>query len=153
MNTGFALETVAEIDWMQARDYQMVLDIESRAFNEFERWMGCEIDDATRSKEYRFCHVARNRVGDVLGYYFWAKHRGAVEIVRIAVDPQYQRMGIGKFLVDHLKKKHLKPGRSIFCDVSEYNLAAHLFLKANNFVAYAPRNSDFYRFAIVKGME
>lgn len=69
-------------------------------------------------------------------------------------DADFQRHGIGTQMVERLKRKILQTHssrRSVVFEVSEYNLAAHLFLKASGFVCTdlvrsECNEADLYRF-------
>jgi ribosomal-protein-alanine N-acetyltransferase len=70
--------------------------------------------------------------GCVAGYVHITKHDSGWELHNIAVDSHFRRLGVGRSLVDHVKRYFLNRERShLFCTVREQNLEGQLFFKSN----------------------
>lgn len=99
------------------------------------------------------CYVAE-RPGDAqpIGYAVICFERGAIRMLNLAVDPGNRRRGVGEAMVNRLVgllKSHKKT--DLVLNVSDENLAAHLFLKQVGFVAEGvrrggPGEADQYLF-------
>lgn len=122
----------AKIRWMIRRDIPRVAEIEADCF-EFP-W-----------DEESFCLALgqRNNIGIVLeidetiyGYMIYQMCRGYFNLANIAIDPDYQRCGLGGVFIAYLKNK-LHPDRRdvITTEVREKNLDAQLFFRATGFRA------------------
>lgn len=116
-----------EIRLLREEDGEAVLAIENRSFefpwteedfSENLNWQNC------------LCIVADNHAHGVLGYAIYNVFRDQVELLSIAVHPEYVRKGIGTALVDIMRKKLL-----ISCMVRERNLTAQLFFRSAGFMA------------------
>ena len=93
----------------------------------------------------------------VAGYAVYELHKHRLHLLTLAVRRDQWRRGIGSAIVKRLKDK-LSPQRrkALICDVADYNLPAHLFLRSCGFVcegvhtaAWAEEDEDVdaYRFA------
>ena len=121
------------IRWMISRDMPEVLSIEHRSFE--VEW---KHDDFMR------CLRQRNSIGMcaespdeiVIGYMIYELHKGYLDLLNFAVDPDYRRQGIGRSMVDKLKYKLTSQRRSsISLTIRESNLEGQLFFRAMGFVA------------------
>lgn len=127
-----ATDRRVHVRWMIRRDMPTVLDIETAAF-EFP-WTE---DDFIR------CLRGRNTIGLVaevddlvMGYTIYELFDKRLDLLNIAVEPMFQRDGIGSAMVRKLIGK-LSPQRRtrILTEVREGNLPAHQFFKAMGFRA------------------
>jgi [ribosomal protein S18]-alanine N-acetyltransferase len=120
------------ISWLLHQDLNSVVDIESRTSR--SPWRDMKIRN-TLCQPNNIALAAR--CGDfVAGYIFYALRRKALEIVRLAVAPEYSRQGVGTMLINRLKRKLSNERRCrLFVEVDECNLAAQLFFKSNHFLA------------------
>jgi ribosomal protein S18 acetylase RimI-like enzyme len=55
---------------------------------------------------------------------------GTIELINLAVDPQFRCRGIGRALLRELELKHMGEAQSIVSEVPEDHLDAQLFLRA-----------------------
>ena len=118
--------------WLIRRDMPIVLEIESRSFR--HPW----------TEEHFLSEVRRaNAIGMVathdsmvVGYTIYAIHASYIEVLNLAVHPDYRRMSVGQTMLNMLKRKLVFRRRGEIClYISEANLAAQLFFKANGFQA------------------
>ena len=130
MSVRVSMESCMHVRWMIRRDLVEVLGIEKLSFP--EAWpksvfvehlrrrntigMVCELDDR------------------VVGFMIYNSHKGYLDIINFAVDPEFRRRGVGTAMVNKLKGK-LSPHRRtrLRLEVSDSNLPAHLFFKACGF--------------------
>lgn len=138
------------IRWMIRRDMPEVLAIENRCFD----FPWCE-NDFIRCLRQRNCIGRVCESGDkVVGFMIYELHKNRLHLLNVAVDPRYQRMGIGTAMINFLHTK-LNPHRRnrIMLEVREMNLPGQLFFRENGFRAistlkdfYADANEDAYLF-------
>lgn len=121
--------------WMFYRDMPMVLDID-RAMNLPTAHV---ITKQQLLETCRFQNVVPNiwelaaPPHTLVAYCIHRLHRNRLEILRMGVDQQFQRMGIGREIVEHLKTTAAVHQKFLTADVSEYNLGAQLFFHAMGF--------------------
>lgn len=119
--------------WMIRRDMEAVLSIERECFS--SPWSEREFVRYLRQ---------RNTIGmvaeyqdEVAGFMVYELQRNALDLVNIAVDPWYQRQGVGSLMVNKLKGKLSKDRRVLMLTkVRESNLAAQLFFRASGFECF-----------------
>lgn len=136
---------------MIRRDMPEVLEIESRSF----QWPWDEED---------FIRVLRNRtcIGkvveiqeQVVAYEIYELRKHALDILSMAVHPDFRRQGLGAALIEQLMSKlHQDRRTRITGDVRERNLEAQCFLRSVGLRAvqvlrhhYDNTAEDCYRFA------
>lgn len=98
--------------------------------------------------------------GQVIGFMYYRLYRDSFEIVELTVDPDHKLAGIGTMLVDFLLQKIRSPmskRHTVWKDVSEANLDAHLFLRKLGFLAKGIQRNQFdgldgYRFKHTVGV-
>ena len=121
------------IRWMIRRDLPDVLRIESKSF-EFP-WS---------EEDFLGCLRRRNCVGlsaeddgeRVIGFLIYDLHQHHLNILSLAIDPQYIRQGIGSAFIAKLKEKLRQQRReAISTVVRERNLPAQLFFRSQGFKA------------------
>jgi [ribosomal protein S18]-alanine N-acetyltransferase len=113
--------------------------------------------------ENEFLRVLRQRncigmvaeCGDkVVGHFLYELHKKKIQVLDLAVDPEFRRRGVGTQIINKLKGKLTNGRRSaIEMLVRESNLDAHLFLRECGFFAsqvirdhYDDTGEDAYRF-------
>lgn len=115
---------------MRDGDLSRVLEIE-RAAGE---WNAASYRRAADRDNVRCLVIERE--GRVVGTVVYAIRRRHFELLHIVVDPDYQRRGIGTELIDMIRAKLARhQRREILAEVSEWNTAAQLFLRACGFRA------------------
>lgn len=119
------------IRWMIRRDMKEVLAIERESF-EFP-WF---------EEEFLRCLRQRNCIGmvaesgeRVVGFMIYELRKTKLELLNLAVDPEFQLRNVGTQMINKLIGK-LSPDRRTKIDVvvRERNLAAQLFFKATGFI-------------------
>lgn len=145
-----------DIRWMIRRDMDEVLEIEKQSFD--EPW-----DKNEFLKQLRI----GNNIGMVFtyqevvaGYVVYALHKRSLEILNLAVHPEYRRCSAGTLLIEKLQYKvngHFRRDH-ITALVRERNLPAQMLFSKNHFVcdgivkgAYANHDEDAYSF-IYRGL-
>lgn len=127
------------VRWMIRRDMPMVLAIEEASF-EFP-W---SYEEFIRCLRHSIGMVAEMD-DEVVGYAIYEIHRNRLHLLKIAVNPNLRRCGIGSMLMDNLAGKlysNLPPHR-IMLKVRETNLDAQLFFKKLGYRAISVLR-DFY---------
>ena len=127
--------------WGNKRDLPRVLEIEKDVF-EFP------FDEAdflrVLRKRNTVLTVAIDGSERLCGYALYAIFEARFHILNIAVDPHYQRRGVGAAMIDTLKDKLSANRRKrITAEVRESNVDAQLFFKATGFRAVTILR-DFY---------
>lgn len=131
-----------EMRWLTRNHMSQVVTIETVAFKDFP-WSE---DDFIRCLRQRNCigkvAIQRERV---VGYVVYELHESRLHILNFAVHPSYQKHGIGRTMIGHLRDK-LRPHRRnrILLEVRETNLDAQLFFQRTGFRAVSILR-DFYR--------
>jgi ribosomal-protein-alanine N-acetyltransferase len=150
--------------WMIRRDLPQVLEIEWKSFD--EPWT-----------EENFIEVLRMRncIGmvmeyeeQVIGFVLYELHDHStipgrpIEILNIAVDPEFRRMMIGTAMIEKLKSKlSYQRRRKLIAWISDVNLEAQVWLRSNGFLCtkiakerypYRPE-MDAYKFEFVTSQE
>lgn len=122
-------------------DMEAVLAIEQRCFATYA-W--AQEDFTNLLKRKQSIGLVCERDGYVVGYSVHVVDGDTYHLARLAVDPLYQRAGVGRELVERimLKMNNHDQG-SIVAEVREYNTSAQLFFKRMGFRATAIEN-DFF---------
>jgi len=121
-----------EIRWLIRRDMDEVLHIEKLCFP--HPWS--EEDFLIALRKSNCIGIVAEIKNRVIGYMIYELQKQRLEITNIAVDPWFQRSGVGRKMIQRLKDK-LAPQRrtEITAPVRESNLGAQLFLQACGFRA------------------
>ena len=140
------------IRWMIKRDLPEVLAIEKAAFEEYP-WLE---DDFVRYLRQTNCIGMVVEYEDaVIGFMVYELNKTSIHVYNFAVDPWYQRQGVGRAMIDKLKGKLSEIRRTrIVLEIREENLDGQLFFKSMGFMAiavlqefYADANCDAYLMA------
>jgi len=118
--------------WMIRSDMDRVICLENNSF-----------DFPWTEDEFIACLRCRNSIGVVaelsgliVGYMIYELHKTRLHILNFCVDPDYRRQGVGTAMVTKLASKlSLQRRTRIALEVSETNLTAQLFFRANGFRA------------------
>jgi len=137
--------------WMIRRDLAEVLDIEQLSFP--FPWSEEDLIKAVRQQMGTVPKVLE--LNDrVIGYCFYELSKNSLEIINLAIHPDFRRKGNATIFINKIKEK-LSPDRRnlIKCRVADYNLEAQLFWCAMGFKAikveknfYKQENVDAYLF-------
>lgn len=107
---------------MEIKDADSVYRIENQAF--FEPWSKKSLLKELESNSF-LSHYVYDYQGRVVGFYIASHVLDEVEIFTIAVDSAYQKMGIGKAMLDHLIDiSKIRNDKEIWLEVSTKNIAA-----------------------------
>jgi ribosomal-protein-alanine N-acetyltransferase len=132
------------IRWILHRDIDEVLEIEKQSFP--NPWGRIELMRCLRQ---------RNNIGLVFtcydlvtGYVIYEFGRSSIEIINLAVHPEYRRCSIGTLLIEKLQYKvDGQPKRNrLTALVRETNLPAQIFLRSNKFICDGIE-TDAYEFS------
>lgn len=101
-----------------------------------------------------FCSRLQNRAmiglsvkveGRVVGFVLYELQKERLRIDRMAIHPDFRRMGYATAIIDRLKAKLSQQRRQVlFADVSDRDLTAHQFLKSCDLRAVV--RGECYRF-------
>lgn len=133
------------IRWMIRRDLYEVLDIETSSF-EFP-WSEKDFLQIMRGRNC-VARVVDSRetetLNQVAGYMVYELHKHHIELVNMAVAPNFRRRGVGTAMLAELRKK-LTPmrRRKLQVDVRESNLNCQLWLRANGMRAVSVLRKHF----------
>jgi len=147
-------ETKVEIRWLIRRDLWRAIQIDGlmnspawgeEEFLKFLRQRNCIGMVAER----------RTLAGDTMvGFMIYELLKDKLVILRLAVDPQHQRTGVGRTMLRRLQSKLAQQCRhEIWIDIPEENLGAQLWLRACGatcveVIHSAACESDLYRFVL-----
>lgn len=122
------------IRWLLKSDMAAVLEIEQATYD--SPWTRDDFDQC--QNYHRNVSVVYEVQGDVAGYLFYMHHKKAIEILNLAVDPEYLRQGIGAEFIELLKRKLGSMSKKrLVAIVREKNVAAQMFLKSQGFLCMA----------------
>jgi ribosomal-protein-alanine N-acetyltransferase len=130
MNLFQGKEIPIQVRWMVRRDFAQVLAIEETCF-EFP-WT---------EQEFRQCLQQPNCLGmvaeydgRVVGFIVYEAPKGRMLVTNIAVDPEFQRHGIARHMIQKLVSKMIYQQRhKIAIEIRETNLPALLCFRALGF--------------------
>lgn len=120
------------VRWMIRRDMPEILSIEQACFA--EPWV--EGDFIQCLREGITIGMVVEVKDRVCAFMVYRLQKKSLHVLNFAVDPLWQRIGLGRAMVDKLVSKLSGHRRAtISMDTSERNGIAHLFLRANRFLA------------------
>lgn len=156
MQTKKQIYQAVDIRWMIRRDLDEVLEIEKQSFD--DPWDKKEFID--RLRVYETIGMVFTYQDVVAGYVVYTLHKRSLEILNLAVHPEYRRCSAGTLLIEKLQYKvngHYRRDH-ITALVRETNLPAQKLLAKNHFIcdgivkgAYANHDEDAYSF-IYRGL-
>ena len=140
MYTEQKQEVRVHIRWMIRRDMLEVLEIEQRNF-EFP-WID---EDFLRCLRQRNCiGMVAEHENSVVGFMIYELLKTRIHVLNFAVDPRFQRRGVGSQMVAKLiAKLSLQRRNRVVLEVRETNLAAQLFFRENGFRAVSVLHSYY----------
>lgn len=81
----------------------------------------------------------------IVGYFVYRLHKGWIELIRFAVDPDCRRQGVGRAMAQKVIDKLVKQRRAMArVEVPEHDLAAQLLFREMGFRAEMIRRGDDY---------
>lgn len=135
MTTSFPRPLIPpHLRWLIKSDMARVLDIDAASFP--VPWCEEELR-LSLSKRNSIGLVATHAGGSIIcGYVNYLVHSGSLEILRLAVAPEYRRIGVGGAMTNKLKAKLSSKSRiGISVAVPDFNLPAQLFFRSQEFRA------------------
>lgn len=129
-----------QVRWLIRRDVAAVLDIETASFA--APWNEDELLLRLRKKSV----IGRVAVIDncTVGYVLYELRRGVLDILRLAVAPEFRRRGVGSRIIEAVKDRAPIVNRSsVTFAVRESNLTAQLFLRHCGFLAHCTMDEYF----------
>lgn len=146
------MTTNLTIRWIIRADMPDILAIESASFPPETAWT---------EEDFLGCLRQRNCIGMVaeygehaVGYMVYKLHKSSIEMLSIAVAPSDRRKGVGREMVDKLKRKvQMQKREALMLLTGEHNTPAHLFFSACGLRAEGVErkcydsDQDGYRFA------
>lgn len=127
------LPTIAPyLRWMIRRDMPEILAIERACFQ--DPWT--EGDFIQHLSDRKTIGMVVELKDCVHGFMVYQLHEKSLYVHKLAVDPLWRRIGLGRAMVDKLVSKMSSHRRTtITIDTSERNTIVHKFLQANRFLA------------------
>lgn len=119
------------VRWYILRDLEDYIKIEKEAHpypwleRDFVRCLGGKRISAFTA-EYR---------EKVIGFLIFEMRKKYLNIINLAVHPDFQRQGVATELMKNLKTRLIDGRTRLKAEVSDYNLTAHLFFKSQEFKA------------------
>lgn len=120
------------IRWLIRRDMPDVLRIEQESY--VEPWSEEDFLNALRQRNCigMVCESEKR----ILGFMIYELFKDRIDVLKMAVEHQSRRLGVGTSMVDRLSAKlHNQRRRCAKLVVSDSDLHAHLFLKSCGFSA------------------
>lgn len=115
-----------------------IYELESKIFGSTAYTLK-QIDDiSTMPDMYKIISVKDD--DKLAGYVIIFNNSDSLEIMKIGVNPEYRRKGIGTILINEMKKSRMQ----IFLEVRENNSTAIEFYKKNGFKE-AGKRKNYYR--------
>lgn len=71
----------------------------------------------------------------VIGFLIFEMRKKYLNIINLAVHPDFQRQGVATELMKNLKTRLMNERNKLKAEVADYNLDAHLFFKSQEFKA------------------
>jgi Acetyltransferases len=119
-----------QVRWMIRFDLEEVLEIERMSYE--EPWRASDFLELLR-RGHTVGYVAEAN-GKVLGYMMHEVNRHSLMLLNLTVHPYYRRLGIGKQMIRHARRKLSRWKRwRIDCIVRETSLDTLRFLRACEF--------------------
>lgn len=129
-----------ESRWLIRRDMHYVVAISNQCWD--DPWTLDQFNEALRQ---------RNVIGKVVeiddkivAYCIYELNKKVLDVINMGVDADHRRQGVGRFILDDLKKKlSIQRRDRLVVDLPERKLDAQLFLKANGFICTQINKDQF----------
>lgn len=140
MNSEIIIIQIQYENPLKASYLQDISKLEADIFH--DAWNEGVLDEMLEN-EFNYIFVA-SKEEKIVGYYCMQIIAGEGELLRIAVDSNMRRMGIGNTLMEHMKQVSINlKCEKIFLEVNEKNSAAIFLYEKNNFTHISNRK-DYY---------
>ena len=142
------------VRWIIRADTETILDIENASFH-----APMTREELTTTLTHRdIIGMVAELNEQVVGYMIYRLARNHIELLTLAVHPDFRRQRIGTEMMQKCKSKLNRQRRCVICYVPDTNLGGHLFMKANHMTAtHVARGyfgqSDGYRFVFEAWVE
>ena len=124
------------VRWGINSDIESIKDIEETVYGPYENLSKKEIRKLKNLKNVIILVVDGGMNRGILGYLIYKINKNNIEILRMAVAPEYQSQGVGRAMMQKILEK-IKPERNeILFNVDDNFTVGHLFLKNFNFNCY-----------------
>lgn len=122
------------IRWLIRRDMDDVIQIDDVGY--VEPWSESKFISTLR-KNSVIGVVATNGFNRPIGFCLYKQQKTQVEILRMAVSPQWRRSGIASAMIDRLKEKIVNQRRcGLVCEVDGHSIFSQLCFCANGFTGH-----------------
>lgn len=124
-----------EVRYLIRKDMDQAVQIERLCFGQ-HAWTADDFFDALRNRRV-IGHAATiaGQTGHVVGYAIKLQQPKRIELLNIAVHPEWQRSGVGTLLLHHVARAIGQHGRNeLVAQVRDSNLPGQLFMKHNGLV-------------------
>lgn len=118
-------------NWISVSDLPFMIKIDAQSFNRpwsEEEFRACLAEKKTIGNTIRFN-------GKVIGFVIFSLYKTRIEVLNIAVAPEYREQGVGGQLILHLKSKLIYHRTSIVLECRESNVTVQTFLRGHGFIA------------------
>ena len=123
------------IRWLIRRDLEDVIQIDDVGY--VEPWSESKFISTLR-KNSVIGVVATNGFNRPIGFCLYELKKTQIEILRMAVSPQWRRKGVASAMIERLKDRVLNRKRSgIVCDVDGHSVFAQYCFNDNGFTGHA----------------
>lgn len=120
-----------QVVWGTQEHREQILQIEYDAFSIDSRFS--EQDLHAISGKMNALTIVAIHEHKVVGYLIKELYKNSIEVKRIAVQPELQRLGIGRFLIERTMPNAISPRKVVNAVVPEDNLNAQLFFRSMGF--------------------
>jgi ribosomal-protein-alanine N-acetyltransferase len=123
------------IRWLIRRDMDDVMQIDDVGY--VEPWSESKFISTLRKKTV-IGVVATNGFNRTIGFCLYELQKTQIEILRMAVSPQWRRKGVASAMIDRLKDKVANQKRcGVACEVDGHSIFSQLCFRDNGFTGHA----------------
>lgn len=139
-----------QIRWAIRRDMPEIMDIEMLSW----QFPMAEEEILSLLRNRSCIGMVAERKEQIIAFMIYELMGGRLWLHRLAVHPDFRRIGVGTMMIAKLESKLAQQRRSeLFMEVSEDNFAAHLFLRAlgveaNGVLRGSYGGRDAYQFSL-----
>ena len=123
------------IRWLIRRDMEDVIQIDDAGY--VDSWSESKFISTLRKKTV-IGVVATNGFNRTIGFCIYELQKTQIEILRMAVSPQWRRNGVASAMIQRLKDKVLNQKRcGLVCVVDGHSIFSQLCFRDNGFTGHA----------------